>query len=160
MLTSPPYSALSPFWGNSCPGRHRCYLVPHCRSPDLKKSNRSNQKNLRLYNRVVVWFVGRNAGLDQDQDIIKIKILSRTRYVIKTKILPKLICHQNKNVTKIEWSSKLKCHQNWNVTTTEMSPKRQCHRNWNHILTEMLPKLKCYQNWNGTKSKNVLTIKI
>ena len=111
MPTSPPSSALSPFWGNSCPGRHRCYLVPQCQSPDFKKSNRSNQKNLeRLYNRVVVWFVGRNAGLDKDQDMIKIKIWSRSRYVIKTKILPKLICHQNKNVTKIELSSKLKCH--------------------------------------------------
>ena len=63
---------------------------------------------------------------------------------------PKLICHQNWNVTKIEMLPKPKGHKKWNDIKTVMSPKWKCHQNWNATKTKMLSKLKCTQNWNVT----------
>ena len=49
--------------------------------------------------------------------------------VTKTKMLPKLKCHQNMNVIKAEASTQIK-----------MSPKLKCHK------TEMSQKLKGHKN--------------
>ena len=60
----------------------------------------------------------------------------------------KLICQQDKNVTKIELSPKLKCQENWNVTKTEMLWKLKCYQNQNVTKTEMLPNIIMPSNQN------------
>ena len=52
-------------------------------------------------------------------------------------------------------SPKLICHQNWNVTESEMSPKLKFHQRWIVTKTEVSSKLKYYQDWNVTKHFNI-----
>ena len=59
---------------------------------------------------------------------------------------PKLMCHENSNITETEISPKLKypklkCHQNLNITKTQMSPKLKYHLELNVTKTKISPKL-------------------